>query len=111
MFSLVPGMSGTKASKASALTFKSSVVFGATKELTLTRRTRPVAAIDSGEICVPFCPMVCTPVHESSEKRMPPSPSGNPLSRWTGRTAAIAISKVTGYAFTVLLMRSCGVRA
>ena len=77
---------------------------------TATCRRRPVAAIESGEICVPVEPAVCTPVHESTAKRMPACPSGVAESRCTGRVAATASSTVIGSALSVLLMRSCGVR-
>ncbi len=90
---------------------RSFVVLGlALKASTATCRNSPVTATDSGAICVPVCPTVWTPVHESSEKRMPPCPSGVAESLCTGRVAATAISTVTGFALMVLLMRSCGVR-
>ena len=60
---------------------------------------------------VPVEPVVWTPVHESTDRRRPPCPSGVAESRCTGRVAAMASSTVTGSALIALLMRSCGVRA
>ncbi len=77
---------------------------------TTNLRTSPETAIESGAICVPVEPVVCTPDHLGNESWKPAVPSGAPESRCGGRIAATASSKPTTSDLNALEMRSCVVR-